>query len=479
MQHLRQHMPLIKIFNRFSSSQQQSKMRHSQSSKPEWKSHSKNKKVIIRSPGALWEPFREVLSDQEADKTSVVDGSMALEGIGAAARFWGVAPHEAHERAADTVTPLWRLDYGRQLTMKQARVRALLRQLAGRLVGSAPPANGCGSNALPFPLDRIVPSPQVDGYRNKEEYKIGEGVDGDPKTVGFIFSSPAHGPALCLPGDRLKNCKPQHARLALAFQDFVRTSPLAACSRLDDGGHWRLLMVRSNRADQLLAAVTFHPQQLPVAAVEAERQRLREYFSSGLGAACGLHSLLFQECPHARCSAEQAPYQSLFGPGVLEDRLGPVRFLVSPDSFFQVNCAAAEVLYGVVRRQARLTPASVLLDLCSGTGPVSLLMARHCRTCVGIEASRSAVRDANENAAMNNIQNVEFIAGRIEKELSPVVADLDLCSDMVAVVNPGRDGVGWTGAAFPVDTRRARRSVPAHGPSGAGADLREVVSVLT
>ncbi|XP_037086619.1 tRNA (uracil(54)-C(5))-methyltransferase homolog [Pollicipes pollicipes] len=334
------------------------------------------------------------------------------EGIGAAARFWGVAPHEAHERAADT--------------------------------------------------------PQVDGYRNKEEYKIGEGVDGDPKTVGFIFSSPAHGPALCLPGDRLKNCKPQHARLALPSRQSAR-----GCASISP---------------------------------------------SGLGAACGLHSLLFQECPHARCSAEQAPYQSLFGPGVLEDRLGPVRFLVSPDSFFQVNCAAAEVLYGVVRRQARLTPASVLLDLCSGTGPVSLLMARHCRTCVGIEASRSAVRDANENAAMNNIQNVEFIAGRIEKELSPVVADLDLCSDMVAVVNPGRDGVappvveqlraaaplrrliyirlqagppahggqlgsalsaGWTGAAFPVDTRRARRSVPAHGPSGAGADLREVVSVLT
>ena len=57
--------------------------------------------------------------------------------------------------------------------------------------------------------------PQVDEYRNKEEYKIGEGVDGDRRTVGFIFSSPARGPPLCLPGDRLRNCKPQHARVAL------------------------------------------------------------------------------------------------------------------------------------------------------------------------------------------------------------------------------------------------------------------------
>ena len=48
-------------------------------------------------------------------------------------------------------------------------------------------------------------------------------------------------------------------------------------------------------------------------------------------------------------------------------------------------------------------------------GPVSLLMARHCRLCVGIEATPSSVQDARENARINNIQNVEFISGRVEQ----------------------------------------------------------------
>ena len=48
-------------------------------------------------------------------------------------------------------------------------------------------------------------------------------------------------------------------------------------------------------------------------------------------------------------------------------------------------------------------------------GPVSLLLARHCRLCIGIEATPSSVEDARENAKINDIQNVEFINGRVEQ----------------------------------------------------------------
>ena len=42
-------------------------------------------------------------------------------------------------------------------------------------------------------------------------------------------------------------------------------------------------------------------------------------------------------------------------------------------------------------------------------------MARLCRLCIGIEATPSSVQDAKENARINNIQNVEFINGRVEQ----------------------------------------------------------------
>ena len=75
----------------------------------------------------------------------------------------------------------------------------------------------------------------------------------------------------------------------------MRQSPLSVCSRLDDGGHWRTLLVRSSRRGQLLASVTLHPQQLAADQIRAERDRLAEFFQSGPGADCRLDALFFQE----------------------------------------------------------------------------------------------------------------------------------------------------------------------------------------
>lgn len=45
------------------------------------------------------------------------------------------------------------------------------------------------------------------------------------------------------------------------------------------------------------------------------------------------------------CSHQQSPYQLLFGdPCIFEDLLG-LKICMSPDVFFQVNTAGAEMLY--------------------------------------------------------------------------------------------------------------------------------------
>ena len=74
--------------------------------------------------------------------------------------------------------------------------------------------------------------------------------------------------------------------------------------------------------------------------------------------------------PHTRCTADQAPYMHLFGDTHLTEKLEDFRFQVSPDSFFQVNTAAAAVLYKTVVDLAGLTHMTTLLDVCSGTGQV-------------------------------------------------------------------------------------------------------------
>lgn len=69
-----------------------------------------------------------------------------------------------------------------------------------------------------------------------------------------------------------------------------------------------------------------------------------------------------------RCSHEQSPFQLLHGaPHIFEELLG-LKFRISPDAFFQVNTAGAEVLYQAVGELCQATGDTVLLDICCGTG---------------------------------------------------------------------------------------------------------------
>ena len=122
-----------------------------------------------------------------------------------------------------------------------------------------------------------------------------------------------------------------------------------------------------------------------------------------------------------------------YGSGIIEDVLCGMTFKISPFSFWQVNRAQAEKLYQKAREYAALTGSELLLDLYCGTGTIGLTMARECRELVGVEIIADAVRDAEDNAARNEISNARFIcadapeaADRLKKEgLSPDVVILD------------------------------------------------------
>ena len=73
----------------------------------------------------------------------------------------------------------------------------------------------------------------------------------------------------------------------------------------------------------------------------------------------------------------------------------------------------AERLFDLVLRVGRpdRTPRR-WYDLYSGTGAISLLLARRCRHVYGIEVAPAAVADAVRNAAANGITNCTFVRGR-------------------------------------------------------------------
>lgn len=123
---------------------------------------------------------------------------------------------------------------------------------------------------------------------------------------------------------------------------------------------------------------------------------------------------------------------------IYEDLCG-FKFRISPDSFFQVNTLAAEVLYEELFKIMSPTKTSTLLDMCSGTGKsaikkntcnidfhfiknvilffkgtVSIIGSQYVQSCVGIESVAQAVNDAKETAKINSIDNCDFVEGKVE-----------------------------------------------------------------
>src|SRR5437763_1323700 len=128
----------------------------------------------------------------------------------------------------------------------------------------------------------------------------------------------------------------------------------------------------------------------------------------------------------------------LVGRDHIRESLGGLTFQVSANSFFQTNTVQAERLFGVVEQACVLAGGETVLDLYSGTGAISLLLARRCRWVYGIEVAAAAVADAARNARANGIENCTFLEGEVRHVLPTLVRDGVRAE--VVVADPPRAG---------------------------------------
>ncbi len=129
---------------------------------------------------------------------------------------------------------------------------------------------------------------------------------------------------------------------------------------------------------------------------------------------------------------------TLYGKDYIIDRLGDYKFKISPLSFYQVNPVQTEALYNVAKNYAALTGEETVFDLYSGIGTISIFVAENAKKVYGVEVVKPAVEDAKENAEMNEIRNVEFLAGEAEKVV-PQMYEKGIRADVV-FVDPPRKG---------------------------------------
>jgi len=128
----------------------------------------------------------------------------------------------------------------------------------------------------------------------------------------------------------------------------------------------------------------------------------------------------------------------LLGRDHIRESLGGLTFQVSANSFFQTNTVQAERLFAVVEAACELDGHETVMDLYSGTGAISLLLARRSRWVYGVEVSAAAIADAVRNARANGIENCTFLPGEVRHVLPTLMRD-GVRPDVV-VADPPRAG---------------------------------------
>ncbi len=126
----------------------------------------------------------------------------------------------------------------------------------------------------------------------------------------------------------------------------------------------------------------------------------------------------------------------LHGKDVIEDTLMGLKFEISHRSFFQVNPVQSELLYKKAIEYAKLTETDTVVDAYCGIGTIGLSLAHQVREVIGIEVVKDAVKNAQQNAKINNIKNARFIVGEAEEEIASLKETID-----VLFVDPPRKGV--------------------------------------
>ncbi len=218
-------------------------------------------------------------------------------------------------------------------------------------------------------------------------------------------------------------------KILVAVKRFAKTSRIPVYNLKTHEGVWRFLGIRYSTAfDQFMVNIVTSRSISDVAssltdvisdvAGDADITVVNNITGRKAGVAVGEQELVLE------------------GRGIIEDRIGQFVFQVSANSFFQTNTRAAEKLYGKVMEYAELTGHETVFDLYSGTGTIPIFLSGLAREIVGFEISTSAVLNAQENCAINSVENCRFVLGDIKEELSNVKAVPD-----VIIVDPPRAGM--------------------------------------
>lgn len=279
----------------------------------------------------------------------------------------------------------------------------------------------------PDELLPIQPGPSQYGYRNKMEYTFGDQVKDGPMTLGM------HQKRRFMSIVTVDECQLVHEdfnKILRATLDFCEEKGYRHYHKKSHRGLMRNLIIRRG----------VHTGELLVNIVTSTQSEFDESGYVDL-----LHSLNLEHAlvgvlrtlnDNIADAVNCEELKVLDGRDYYMEKIMGLQFKVSAFSFFQTNVEAVENLYSYAVGLIDDFSGKVAFDLFCGTGTITQTLAQKAKKAVGVELVEEAVASARANAALNGLDNCEFIAGDVFEVLETVEEKPD-----VIVVDPPRVGI--------------------------------------
>ena len=371
------------------------------------------------------------------------------------------------------------LPYEKQLELKRNQVLEIIDNVYKTLDSSL----GIKKDYI---YDGILPSPEIKGYRNKMEFSFGDEYKGGPLTLGLHKKGSVHD---IVNASGCQIVDDDYSKVIDCIVEYFREKQIPHYNKNTHQGVLRHLLVRRavSTGELLVALVTSSQQDISEYVSEvSEKLNGLEYNGKLTGFIHiindGLGDVVKSDRMHI-----------ISGKDWFTEKILGLQFKISPFSFFQTNTKGAEVLYtrardyvlgreiaGVDKSRVNIEldadspdiadgysemgtenvdlagvcskktesekkpdtgkssefKDKVVFDLYSGTGTIAQIIAPVAKKVIGVEIVEEAVEAAKENAAINGLDNCEFIAGDVLK----VIDEIDEKPDYI-ILDPPREGI--------------------------------------
>ena len=305
---------------------------------------------------------------------------------------------------------LMHMNYNKQLEYKEHKVKSCLTRIGG---------------FTDIPMEPICGMDNPYYYRNKSQFPVGRNKEGK-LTIGF-YAGRTHSiidTEHCYIGAEV------NVEILKFLRGFLERFRINPYEEETHKGLIRHILTRVGfRTGEIMVCLVINGHDFP------HKDELVE----GLLKIPGMKSICFNVNTSKTNVILGDKVVPIWGEPYITDSIGPIKYRISPLSFYQVNPEQTKKLYDITLEYAGLTGNEVVWDLYCGIGTISLFLAQRAKQVYGVEIIPQAIEDARKNAELNGITNAEFYVGAAE-EVLPMKYKEERTNADIIVVDPPRKG---------------------------------------